>query len=290
MPVKLVHHTPESVRGGVSPFDAAIIEIATGKEVRIACPFLGVKYLRRVIDRAASWRMLTDVEAWLASQTAASRAQVVDFILAYREQIHHCADLHAKVVIGGDRALVGSANLTIKGIRRRIEMGVRLDDCEQVVELSEWFDRLWGETGPVNEAELRACAATIPVPPSKAGASRLSGKSPQVRARLKVVSPPVTPAQPHQGVFPGVTPAHPTRVGYDVLRGRFGDRTNRIHDAMVGSGKPLSPSQIEKLAQCKAASPHLHTMKGRRLARQVGQGLWELTEDALELVRRGRGG
>ncbi len=71
MPVILVHHTPESSGGGVSPFDTAIMEIATGRDVRIACPFLGVKYLQRVIDRASSWRLLTDVEAWLASQTAA---------------------------------------------------------------------------------------------------------------------------------------------------------------------------------------------------------------------------
>ena len=50
MPVKLVHHTPESIAGGVSPFDAAIMDIATDRDVRIACPFLGVRYLQRVID------------------------------------------------------------------------------------------------------------------------------------------------------------------------------------------------------------------------------------------------
>lgn len=291
MPVKLVHHTQESITGGVSPFDAAIMDIATGRDVRIACPFLGVRYLQRVIDRASAWRLLTDVEAWLASQTASSRTQVVDFILTHRDRVRHCADLHAKVVVGGDHALVGSANFTAKGIGRRIEMSVRLDECEQVVELTEWFDRLWDETGPVNETELRACAASIPERPPTGAVVRLSGASPKVRARLvRVVSPPVSPAQPHQGAFAGSTPPDPNRPRYDVLGGRLGDRTNRIHDAMVGSGKLLSPSQIEELARCKAASPHLDTMKGRKYAVQVGRGLWKLTDKAIARVRRGSGG
>lgn len=289
MPAKLVHHTPESANGGVSPFHTAIMEIVTCREARIACPFLGVGYLRRVVGCASSWRLLTDVEAWLASQTVATRAQVVEFILAHRERVHHCGDLHAKVVVGGDRALVGSANLTAKGIGRRIEMGVRLDDCEQVGQLAAWFDRLWVETGPVIEIELRACAASIPAPPSRAGASRLSGAAPKVRARLQG-EPPASSGSPRRGALAGSTPVDPARPTHDVLSGKLGKRTNRIHDVMVAATGPLSPKRIRSLARCKAVSEHLLAMEKRGYAQRVGRGQWELTDTARLLVRRAGGG
>ena len=72
MSAKLIYHTPESCLGGVSPFDAAVTEMIDGHDVAIACPYLGLTYLQRIIDGSERWRVLTDVEEWLASHGGAS--------------------------------------------------------------------------------------------------------------------------------------------------------------------------------------------------------------------------
>lgn len=142
MTVRLIYHTPESMDGGVSPFDATITDMVEGSELQIACPYLGLSYLQRVIERSSGWRLLTDVEEWLASHAHESRTRIVDFILANRERVRHCKDLHAKVLIAGTRALTGSANFTDKGITGRVEVSVLFDCCEQVEELRAWFELL----------------------------------------------------------------------------------------------------------------------------------------------------
>jgi len=164
MTVRLVYHTPDSMDDGVSPFDTVITEMVEGQELHIACPYLGLDYLQRIITRSSGWRLLTDVQEWLASHASESRPHIVDFILANGDRVRHCKDLHAKVLIAGKQALAGSANFTTKGITRRVEVSVLFDSCEHVQELRAWFDLLWSQTAPVAEANLRSCASNMPPP------------------------------------------------------------------------------------------------------------------------------
>lgn len=168
--------------GGVSPFDATIMDMVAGQELLIACPYLGLDYLRRMTLPAAGWRLLTDVGEWLASHAKEPRRRIVEFILANPASIRHLTDLHAKVLVAGERALAGSANFTDKGIRRRVELSVLFNGGESVAELREWFESLWQRTGPVSEADLRAYADALPPEPKA------------------VTSPPSLPC-----VFPKVT-------------------------------------------------------------------------------------
>lgn len=162
MSVKLVYHTSESASGGISPFDKAVVEIATDEELWVACPYLSLSYLERVIGLSKSWRLLTDVEEWLSSQNRAARNRIQEFIVQHQEQIHHIRDLHAKVVIAGEKALVGSVNLTEKGITGRTEVAVLFDQESQVEELRCWYADLWDQSGTVDIQELRTCIGGMP--------------------------------------------------------------------------------------------------------------------------------
>ena len=165
MPIRLLYHRFNSPPDQVSPFDTAIMDMVNGHELRIACPYLGLYYLKRMVDRSTNWQLLTDVPEWLASERSpASREEIITYILANREHIQHCNDLHAKVLIAGSRVLLGSANFTVKGITGRTEMAVLFDGGEQVKEVRDWFDCLWGRTAPVEEADLHACADKMPFP------------------------------------------------------------------------------------------------------------------------------
>ena len=164
MPIRLLYHRFNSPPDHVSPFDTAIMDMVNGHELRIACPYLGLSYLQRMVDRSTNWQLLTDVPEWLASERSpASREAIIAYILSNRERIRHCNDLHAKVLIAGSRVLLGSANFTVKGITGRTEMAVLFDGGEQVEEVRDWFDCLWERTAPVEEADLHACADKMPL-------------------------------------------------------------------------------------------------------------------------------
>ena len=164
MTARLIYHTPESIAGGVSPFDIAISEMIKNEDLRIACPYIGLSYFERMIEKCGSWRLITDVQELLRSNGGDSRDQIVQLILANPERVRHCKDLHAKVLIGQRQALTGSANFTTKGITGRVEVSVLFEVGEQVDELRAWFDLLWSQTKPVLPADLRAYAVTTPQP------------------------------------------------------------------------------------------------------------------------------
>ena len=134
---ELVHHTDESADGGVSPFDTVIREIVTGEDVLFASPYITLDYLESVLDDTDSWRLLTDMEAWLDNYRTSERETIREFVARYHERIRDVRNLHAKAVIGETGALVGSTNLTRTGLGGRDELGVRFDEPERIAELRE---------------------------------------------------------------------------------------------------------------------------------------------------------
>jgi len=144
MSTELIYHPPSSAPGDVSPFDEAVISVVKDNNVKIACPYLNLTYVQRIIRLSQSWQILTDAEEWLASHNKNAREQIQKFIKDNSERIHHCRDLHAKVIVAGEKALVGSANFTHKGITQRTEMSVLFEDEPQVEELDLWFNNCGG--------------------------------------------------------------------------------------------------------------------------------------------------
>ena len=150
MSSKLVYHTEDDA---TSPFDTRAVAIARNANLCIACPYLSLEYLRRLTTLSQSWRLLTDIEEWLASCRTTARKGVCRFISKNAGSIRHLSGLHAKVLIGAKSALVGSCNFTTSGIRRRTEMAVFLDDKVHHSELVNWFQGVWrkGHDVPVNK-------------------------------------------------------------------------------------------------------------------------------------------
>jgi hypothetical protein len=185
MPVTLKYHQPGEPPGTVSPIDEAIDQMVRGQQVDIACPYLGLAYLKRVIKLASSWRLLTDVDQWIISQAQNSRRKIYDFITPHSERVRHYPDLHAKVIIAQEKALVGSANFTLKGIAGRIEMCALFEKTSEVAELRDWFDRLWPLSDLVNSDQL--LSTLIPNAPNAtilARRYRLSSRAPRINSKL----------------------------------------------------------------------------------------------------------
>jgi len=151
---RLIYHSEESYDRAESPFDRAIRETADSEEVSIACPYIGPSYVKSILKGVDEWRIVTDVEAWITIFSGEARKSIQKFIEENRERVHDFPDVHAKVVLSEASAIIGSANLTEKGVVGRTEMGVRFSEEEKIAELREWFNRLWSESSPVDPKEL----------------------------------------------------------------------------------------------------------------------------------------
>lgn len=162
MTLSLIYH---STSCAPSPFDACAVDLSRSADLRIACPYLSLDYLRRLIALSASWRLVTDVEEWISSIPSKERKLACDFIIDSRDCIRHSANLHAKVLIGASHAMVGSANLTASGIQRPNEMAVRIDDPDCHGEICKWFDDTWDSGLELSRDQVRQMAKSLPNPP-----------------------------------------------------------------------------------------------------------------------------
>jgi hypothetical protein len=163
---KLIYHDPSVAPGSASAFDRTIMEVVAGQSVLIACPYLNRAILERILERSGKeWRLLTDIEELFRSLTVSGRKQFEAFINDHRSNVRHVSRLHAKVIIAGNNAVVGSANFTRSGMTLRTEMAVVLSSGETVEELRRWFNVLWERSAEVGASELAMLVKTLPADP-----------------------------------------------------------------------------------------------------------------------------
>jgi len=168
--VRLIYHDP-SDRNGVSPFDEVIRDITEDEDVLLTCPYIEPDYLREITEKTENWRLLTDVQAWLSIHARAKREEIHEFLIQNNESVRHVTDLHAKVIISDDCALIGSANFTRKGLTGRTEMSVVIDEQDQVDELKEWYERVWSIYQPPDTDKIEEYIHATSSKPSPARTS-----------------------------------------------------------------------------------------------------------------------
>lgn len=133
--------------------------------VALVSPYLAHSILTAVIG-AREFRLVTDVEACLEGGADPALAR---FLAQHHEAIRDARGVHAKVVIGTDLALLGSANLTTQGLGSRFEMGCLVHDENAIAELRQWFEALWTHAAPLDVAKIDATTSTIRATPSASG-------------------------------------------------------------------------------------------------------------------------
>lgn len=78
-------------------------------------------------------------------------------------EIRHLTELHAKVLIAENYAIVGSANISANGLGIGSAVGAGLLEAAAVIdaaETREWFDALWKNSSAVFDEDI-ACAAEL---------------------------------------------------------------------------------------------------------------------------------
>jgi len=167
MSIKIIHHTDATANEGISPFDEVILMMAENASLNIACPYISISYLNEILKRSRSWRIISDLQAWLMSCHISQRVKTLEFIKTNQAQIRHVPQLHAKLIVSDCHALVGSANFTDNGILHNHEISVLFEKSSEVIQLQEWFETIWQRGLVVDLSKLVTHYETLPTKQEK---------------------------------------------------------------------------------------------------------------------------
>ena len=113
--------------------------VGDSQSLRIVSPYLSFRVIVALTE-GRDFELITDQQA---CSDAGISADLADFFEEHADSIKSVRGVHAKVVIGEDAALIGSANLTEHGLTKRYEMACEVHEDEQLKELGDWFENLW---------------------------------------------------------------------------------------------------------------------------------------------------
>lgn len=157
--MKLIYHTDDD---RISRFDESVIKVCRNAHVLVACPYVSIDYMNRIVSMAASWRLVTDVEELLGGSPAHCRQEWTDFLVKNRQKIRDQHGLHAKVMVGNGKALIGSANFTTSGIQHLTEMSVLITESHGVNEVEKWISGLWKSGTNATRSKLDSIVSELP--------------------------------------------------------------------------------------------------------------------------------
>ncbi len=154
--MELIYHTP-ATKNDPSIFDKSITTIVTNENIKIACPYIGISYLKEaIVSQCTDFQLITDINALFSSlQNKDDINSALLFIENNLNKIRHYSGLHSKAIISNKQALFGSSNFTYSGINKNNELSVLIDEPDKIIELSKWFDSWWEFSAEINIEELK---------------------------------------------------------------------------------------------------------------------------------------
>ena len=146
--------------------------------IRIVCPFIKERAARRLLEygHPKQFQVITrfDLDGFLAG---ISDIKALRLFLEAGAQIRGVKNLHAKAyLIGSDRAIVTSANLTEQGLLRNHEFGFLAQDASIAASCHEYFENLWKRAGAdLNARKLDEWEKKVTASLASGGGSRING-------------------------------------------------------------------------------------------------------------------
>lgn len=128
----------------------------SGEKVSAAVAFLGDGCDELLGRSTASVRLLCNL------LSGGTNPKAVDALRDYGSiEIRHLPNLHAKVILGESKAIVGSANLSENGLTEDPdagsgwhEAGFLVNDRKSLQTMDAWYERLWTSALPVTEDDM----------------------------------------------------------------------------------------------------------------------------------------
>ena len=183
--MELIYHD-EKITGNkeISRFSEILGEIGNNSRVDIVAPYVSPDMLDRHFY-GCKIRLLSDFDECFRMLTKDRAKELQSKIKRAPDNFRHIAGIHAKVFIGENKALVGSANLTQMGLCKRREMAVLFDEPETIAELGAWFDNLWKNGFEVSFKTMGNIIKELPSKRvEKKPKHRFESKAPKINLKL----------------------------------------------------------------------------------------------------------
>ncbi len=122
---------------------------ADHSQIRIVCPFIKERAAARFLQhgKPRSFQVITRFNLDCFDE-GVSDVAALRYLMENGAQIRGIRNLHAKAyLIGKNRAIVTSANLTEQALVRNHEFGFDAEDPDIAADCHAYFDRLWGLAG-----------------------------------------------------------------------------------------------------------------------------------------------
>jgi hypothetical protein len=111
--------------------------------------------IEQLIARAKAFRIVSDVEEWLAAAPSSERKVALDFIRKNVTSVRHFAHLHCKLALANGAVWFGSANFTSRGMFELEELCFSSTDKTIVERCVSYFNRLWQDAVSLGSDDLR---------------------------------------------------------------------------------------------------------------------------------------
>ncbi|MER0171666.1 MAG: hypothetical protein DU489_13900 [Nitrosomonas sp.] len=143
-------------------YEAAVRELLSGKGKK----YLAVAFWGKGAEALLSEYFNHEVKIICNLTSGGTNPEVIKHIRKNIPNIHDVRqldNLHAKVLIGEDSAIIGSANLSSNGLclegselQGWEEAGYRVSDPEQLKKISEWYSRMWNASSSISNEDIEA--------------------------------------------------------------------------------------------------------------------------------------
>jgi hypothetical protein len=133
--------------------------LSTHSDMKLAVAYLG-EHATSFIDKSVgrNTKVICDLDSGACNPTAVRK-------LRGRLQLRSHSDLHAKVYLSAEKAIVGSANLSSNGIGLTdgiraglVEANVEINEPNVVSQIHSWFDILWDGAREISDEDLAYAA------------------------------------------------------------------------------------------------------------------------------------
>lgn len=148
--IKLVYQPVPPVASSEAFASALNTVLCESETVDIASPYLSFDVVESLIQKRC-FRLVTDLDACFEGRES---ERLADFFEKHQTAIRSITGLHAKVVLGAQAGLLGSANLTRMGLSQRFEMACIVRGGH-FKELAAWFEAVWKHASPLAPEAIR---------------------------------------------------------------------------------------------------------------------------------------
>lgn len=139
--IKFIRHDVKNLPNRTNPFDEAIKEVLKEPGTcYILTPYFNIYIIMEFCETNNETILITDIgELKTNISTVSELNLLISLIECKNLKVYDVSNLHAKILLKGNKLLIGSANFTKSGVGKNHEGSILVIDSNLILEVNEWI-------------------------------------------------------------------------------------------------------------------------------------------------------